>query len=143
MKDIDTIALEIARRYVSDPQQLAKLQVDIIGTMRKQQVGEVQGAREQFEAWAKSAGLETKIYAHNDMHSHPVTRGAWMAWQHLAARPRLRQEPVSIKSVRQFIADRTPNEEYREDILSGDHDHSAWFDHIRELMTALSQGNNS
>lgn len=108
------------------------------------QVGEVQGdARAQFEAWAKSAGLETKIYAHNDMHSHPVTRGAWMAWQHLAARLRLRQEPVSIKSVRQFIADRTPNEEYREDILSGDHDHSAWFDHIRELMTALSQGNNS
>lgn len=61
----------------------------------RQQVGEVQGdAREQFEAWAKSAGLKTKIYAHNDMHSHPVTRGAWMAWQHLAARQPVAQVPV-------------------------------------------------
>jgi hypothetical protein len=52
-------------------------------------------------------------------------------------------QAVSIKSVRQFIADRTPNDEYRENILSGDYDHTAWFEHIRELMTVLSEGNNS
>lgn len=48
------------------------------------------------------------------------------------------QEPVSKMAVRKFIADRAPNDEHREDILSGDYDHTAWFDHIRELMTALS-----
>lgn len=65
-------------------------------TDTKQQVGEVQGdARAQFEAWAKSAGLETKIYDHNDMYSHPVTRGAWMAWQQLAARQPGAQVPVA------------------------------------------------
>lgn len=53
-----------------------------------------EGVRAQFEAWAKSAGLETKIYDHNDMYSHPVTRGAWMAWQQLAARQPVGQEPV-------------------------------------------------
>lgn len=46
-------------------------------------------------------------------------------------------ESVSKKAVRQFIADRAPNDEHREDILSGDYDHTLWFDHIRELMEAL------
>lgn len=41
------------------------------------------GKRDQFEVWAKSVDLETKIYAHNNMYSHPVTRGAWIAWQAL------------------------------------------------------------
>lgn len=50
------------------------------------QVSEPHGSCEQFEAWAKSTGLEKKIYAHNGMHSHPVTRGAWIAWKYLAAR---------------------------------------------------------
>ncbi|MEG0181990.1 MAG: hypothetical protein RR704_00840 [Stenotrophomonas sp.] len=45
---------------------------------------EAKGMREQFEAWAKSVDLETKIYAHNNMYSHPVTRGAWIAWEALA-----------------------------------------------------------
>lgn len=34
-----------------------------------------------FELWAKSAGLDTKIYDHNGMYSHPVTRGARLGWQ--------------------------------------------------------------
>ena len=45
---------------------------------------EVNGMREQFEVWAKSVELETKIYAQNNMYSHPVTRGAWIAWEALA-----------------------------------------------------------
>ncbi len=48
------------------------------------------------------------------------------------------QEAVSKEAVRQFIADRAPNDENREDILSGDYDHTLWFDHIRELMEALA-----
>ncbi|QHB72115.1 hypothetical protein [Stenotrophomonas sp. 364] len=62
--------------------------------------------------------------------------------QHLAATGKQQvgevQEPVSEKAVRQFIADRATNDEHREDILSGDYDHTAWFDHIRELMEALA-----
>lgn len=45
------------------------------------------GAREQFEAWAMANELETKLYAANGMYSHPVTRGAWIAWQARAAQP--------------------------------------------------------
>lgn len=45
---------------------------------------------------------------------------------------------VSANAVRQFIADRTPNDEHRENILCGDYDHTAWFDHIRELMATLA-----
>lgn len=48
------------------------------------------------------------------------------------------QESVSIDVVRKFIADRAPNDEHREDVLSGDYDHTAWFGHIRELMEALA-----
>lgn len=84
-------------------------------TDTQQQVGEVQGgARAQFEAWAKSAGLETKIYDHNDMYSHPVTRGAWMAWQQLAAR-----QPDT-------------DEQYA--------DEQALIDHLDELMDDGGQG---
>jgi hypothetical protein len=48
--------------------------------------------------------------------------------------------PVSINSIRQFIADRAPNDEHREDVLSGDYDHTDWFAHV---AAALNQGGNS
>jgi len=64
------------------------------------------------------------------------------AWTALAATSKQQvgeaQEQVSKDAVRQFIADRAPDDEHREDILSGDYDHTLWFDHIRELMEALA-----
>jgi len=58
----------------------------------------------------------------------------------LVARQPVGQEPLTIKSVRQFIAARSPNEEHREDVLSGDYDHTDWFAHV---AAALAKGNNS
>ncbi len=45
---------------------------------------------------------------------------------------------VDDKAVRQFLAGRAPTDVHREEILSGAYDHTLWFDHIRELMTALA-----
>lgn len=45
---------------------------------------------------------------------------------------------VDDKAVRQFLADRAPTDVHREEILSGAYDRTLWFDHIRELMTALA-----
>lgn len=62
------------------------------------------------------------------------------AVQELVAARDLRasQAPVDALAVRKFIASRTPGDEHRENILSGDYDHTAWFDHIRELMTEIA-----
>ena len=48
--------------------------------------------------------------------------------------------PVSVddKAVRAWLASREPSDEQREDILSGDYDHTAWFQGVKELMTALA-----
>lgn len=61
------------------------------------ELAEQQVTRERFEAWAKSTGLETKIYAHNNMYSHPVTRGAWIAWESLASTKPVANDPVSYE----------------------------------------------
>lgn len=55
------------------------------------------GARAQFEAWATGEGLNVNIYPHNGLYNHPVTRGAWMAWQHLAASQPVGVEPVAYR----------------------------------------------
>ena len=58
----------------------------------------------------------------------------------LAARQPGAQVPVSAKAVRQFIADRAPNDEHREDVLSGDYNHTDWCAHV---AAALSQREKS
>ncbi|HHA2813714.1 TPA: hypothetical protein ACOFCD_000871 [Stenotrophomonas maltophilia] len=46
-----------------------------------------QAERARFEAWASAEGLNAHIHSANGMYSHPVARGAWLAWQHLSAQP--------------------------------------------------------
>lgn len=113
----------------------------------KQQVGEVQGdARAKFETWA--TGRDMQVHRRDvpglkrkGQYGNLYTEDAWQAWQAaLAARQPGAQVPVSAKDVRQFIADRAPNSEHREDVLSGDYDHTDWFAHV---AAALSQGENS
>lgn len=46
-----------------------------------------QAERARFEAWASAEGLNAHIHSANGMYSHPVARGAWLAWQRLSAQP--------------------------------------------------------
>lgn len=46
-----------------------------------------QAERARFEEWASAEGLNAHIHSANGMYSHPVARGAWLAWQHLSAQP--------------------------------------------------------
>ncbi|QTK37314.1 hypothetical protein [Xanthomonas citri] len=55
-------------------------------------------ARAQFEAWADSEDMNTRVYPHNGFYSHPFTRGAWTAWKHLAARKPV-GEPVANRVI--------------------------------------------
>ncbi len=82
---------------IVDPQVVADNIRAWAAERKPAELDEQQGVREKFEAWAKSAGLETKIYAHNDMYSHPVTRGAWIAWESLVSTQAVATDPVSYE----------------------------------------------
>lgn len=69
--------------------------------MRPEQVGEVQGVRDQFEAWAATTGhpvfRDTLAGAKNADYLHGSTRLAWRCWQAaLAARQPGVQVPVGV-----------------------------------------------
>lgn len=88
-------ALHLLANYLGDPPLDLNLDHEIslrdardaIAYALSAQPSPGEGVRAQFEAWAKANGLETKLYAANGMYSHPVTRGAWIAWQARAAQP--------------------------------------------------------
>lgn len=78
--------------------------------------------RSKFEAWAKAEGLKTYIYGGYDMYSHPVTRGAWLAWQHLAARqPVVQVSPELFAAARDFYNEAVADQTVRISCASPEH----------------------
>lgn len=68
--------------------------LDALAETGKQQVGEVQGSREQFEAWAKHRDVELTRWA-DGSYTDPTVNADWVAWQSAIAS----RQPVGVNGV--------------------------------------------
>ncbi|WP_372362855.1 hypothetical protein ACCQ10_09165 [Xanthomonas sp. NCPPB 1325] len=82
----DAIALQGALSEEAEDNVCLRERVFRLEEQLQPDAGSGGDARAQFEAWAKNKEMSVVIYPGNVLYNHPVTRGAWMAWRHLAAR---------------------------------------------------------